>query len=693
MLKNFKTYSVQSPFVVSCVLLGVLAVSGILGFARAQGAELRVFQPADVHRIKDVDGLSISPDGDWVAYQVGTTDVEHDEQSTDLFLVSWDGSERIQLTHTPRESESHPRFSPDGRALAFLASRGGGEDDDSDDPRFKSQVWLLNLSGGEATRLTELPGGVDGFEWSPDGQRLALTSRDPEEKKKAEGDKESHDTPPPIVVDRYRFKSDGLDWLDDRRTRIYVFDIDKRAHTLLTPGPFDSDDPAWSPDGELIAFTSKREGDPDRHENSDIFVIAPESGAKPTQLTTWAGADSDPAFSPDGKSVVYLRGGTPKYTYYDPAIVATVPTSGGEPVLLTEALDRHVSSPRWSIDGRSVHFLVEEDRVQIIAAVPADGGRIQSLFPASDTPGSAYNFEVGARGIAALASFPQRPAEIYRASDGAALSDHNAALVEEIDWATVEPFDAVAADNVAVGSMLLKPPGYRPGKPYPTVVLVHGGPVSQDKFEFDATSQALAAAGYLVVNPNYRGSSGRDKAFTRAIYADWGNLEIRDIHTVVDQLVEDGLSDPKRLGIGGWSYGGMNTNFAIASDDRFAAAVSGSAISNFITGYGTDQYIWQYENELGLPWESLDLYVRLSYPFFKADRIKTPTLFMCGEKDFNVPLINSEQMYQALRTLNVPTQLVIYPGQNHGLSKPSYIQDRLERMLDWYGRYLGSGDE
>ena len=158
----------------------------------------------------------------------------------------------------------------------------------------------------------------------------------------------------------------------------------------------------------------------------------------------------------------------------------------------------------------------------------------------------------------------------------------------------------------------------------------------------------------------------------------------------MDKLVEDGLSDPERLGIGGWSYGGMNTNYAIASDNRFAAAVSGAAISNMLVGYGTDQYVWQYENEVGLPWESLEDYLRISYPFFKADRIKTPTLFMCGEKDFNVPLVASEQMYQALRSQNVPTQLVIYPGENHGLSKPSYIQDRLERMLDWYGRYLGT---
>ena len=161
----------------------------------------------------------------------------------------------------------------------------------------------------------------------------------------------------------------------------------------------------------------------------------------------------------------------------------------------------------------------------------------------------------------------------------------------------------------------------------------------------------------------------------------------------MDKLVEEGLADPERLGIGGWSYGGINTNFAIATDTRFAAAVSGASASNYIAGYGTDQYIRVYEDELGLPWESPESYLKLSYPFLHADRIETPTLFMCGELDFNVPLINSEQMYQALRSLNVPTQLVIYPGENHGLSKPSYIQDRLERMIEWYARYLGTGSE
>jgi dipeptidyl aminopeptidase/acylaminoacyl peptidase len=690
MLKSSSRYASRSRVFGDLTRLATLCFIAAAGTAAAQEGGGRVFQPDDVHRILSVDDIAVSPDGNWVAYQVGTTDIERDEKPADLFLVSWDGATRIQLTHTPRETESHPRFSPDGRYIAFLAARGGEGADDPDEPRYKSQVWLLNRAGGEAERLTEMPGGVSAFEWSPDGGRLVLVSRDPEDTGDEDGGEATHDTPKPIVVDRYLFKRDGLGYLDDRRNRLYVFDVEARRATLLTPGPYDNADPAWSPDGRLVAFSSKREGDPDRNVDSNIYVIKPEAGATPRKVTTWEGPDASPVFSPDGKTLAYLQGGPVKYAWYDPARLATIPVTGGEPTLVAESLDRSIFSPRWSRNGRRIFFLVADDRIQTVASVPARGGDIRTHFPDRDNPGVARSFEVGARGVAALTVFPRQPAEIYRVDDGGALTAHNQDFRESIDWASVEAYDATGPDGVVVGSMLLKPPGYRPGTPYPTIVYVHGGPVGQDAFEFDVISQALAAQGYLVVNPNYRGSSGRGREFSRAIYADWGNLEIQDIHAVVDKLVADGLSDPDRLGIGGWSYGGINTNFAIASDTRFAAAFSGAGASNYIAGYGTDQYIWQYENEVGLPWETPENYFRMSYPFLHADRIETPTLFMCGEQDFNVPLLNSEQMYQALRSLDVPTQLVIYPGENHGLSKPSYIQDRLERMIDWYGRYIGT---
>jgi len=664
------------------------------GGALAQDAKLRRFLPEDVHRLRDVGDIALSPDGGWIAYTVGTTNVDKDETSSDLYMVDWNGLDRIQLTHTADSGESHPRFSPDGRYLAFIAARNDGASEDDDDPAAKSQVWLLNRSGGEAFRLTELPGGVSDFEWSPDSARLVLVSMDPEDKKQddgEEGDAPAHDTPDPIVINRYQFKQDRIGYLGDRYQRIYVFDIEKSEATLLTPGPYNSTQPVWGPGGDVIAFTSRRQGDPDRHRNSDIYLIEAIAGATPEQLTTWEGPDSDPVFSPDGRYIAYLQGGPAKYSGYDPSQPAVIAVGGGQAVLPAADLDRDASSPRWSADGKMLYFLVEDDRVRSIARVPVRGGRVDKVYPSTSEPGIVHSFEVGKRGLFAVTGFAVRPPEIYRVRDGKALSAHNEDLLDEIDWATVEAYDAVSKDGTRVGSMLLKPPGYRQGAPYPTIAYVHGGPVGQDGYDFDYMSQALAAQGYLVVNPNYRGSSGRGHEFSRAIYADWGNLEIQDIHAVMDKLVADGLADPKRLGIGGWSYGGINTNFAIASDTRFAAAVSGASASNFIAGWGTDQYIWQYENEIGLPWKSPDNYFRMSYPFFHADRIKTPTLFMCGELDFNVPLINSEQMYQALRSLNVPTELVIYPGQYHGLSKPSYIQDRLQRMIDWYAKYLGGG--
>jgi len=674
---------------------GILIAGSIACNALAEDVERKLFQPEDIHRIKDVGDVGISPDGKWVAYSVGTTNVDKDESPSDLFMVNWDGSSRIQLTHTADGSESSPRFSPDGKYLAFITSRSDGKSEESDDPKTKSQIWLLNRSGGEAKRLTELPGGVSSYEWSPDSRRLAIVSMDPEEKAKKDEDEDgpSHDTPKPIVIDRYQFKQDRVGYLGDRYRRLYLFDIATAEIVSLTPGAYNSTDPAWGPNSDMIAFTSKRQGDPDRHDNSDIYVIAAVDGATPRQLTTWEGPDDSPVFSPDGQRVAYLQGGAPKYGGYDPSQLAVISVDGGTPALPASELDRFISSPRWSLDGRKLYFVIEEDRTNSVVSMPFGGGRIKALYTGKASAGTIYSFSVGRKGIVTVAAFAQRPAELYRAEDGFALSDHNRELRDSIEWATVEGIDSVSEDGTSIGSILLKPPGFQEGVKYPMIAYIHGGPISQDRYEFDATAQALAAQGYLVVNPNYRGSTGHGHEFTRAIYADWGNLEIQDIHSAVDKLVEDGLADPERLGIGGWSYGGMSTNYAIATDNRFSAAASGAGIANMLTGYGTDQYIKDYEGEVGLPWESIDTYLKVSYPFYHADRIKTPTLFMCGEKDFNVPLINSEQMYQALRSQNVPTQLIIYPGQFHGLSKPSYNQDRLERLIGWYDQYLGDGSE
>jgi dipeptidyl aminopeptidase/acylaminoacyl peptidase len=325
-----------------------------------------------------------------------------------------------------------------------------------------------------------------------------------------------------------------------------------------------------------------------------------------------------------------------------------------------------------------------------LARVPAEGGRVERL---TERGRVVKQIAIGGDGrVAVVAGGGGEPDEVFAFEKQALrpLSAQNQALLAELKLGAVEELDAKSADGTPVGSMLTKPPDFAAGKRYPTLLYIHGGPNAQDQHEFDFWAQLFAASGYAVVQPNYRGSTGKGYAFASAIWGDWGHLEVQDALAALDAAIAKGVADPQRLGVVGWSYGGMMTNYTIASDTRFKAAASGAGISNMITGYGTDQYTVQYENELGLPWKSLESYNKVSYPFFHADRIQTPTLFMCGEKDMNVPLVNSEQMYQALRSLGRETQLVIYPGQYHGISKPSYQKDRGARYIAWFGKYLGS---
>jgi dipeptidyl aminopeptidase/acylaminoacyl peptidase len=273
------------------------------------------------------------------------------------------------------------------------------------------------------------------------------------------------------------------------------------------------------------------------------------------------------------------------------------------------------------------------------------------------------------------------------------LTSHNEAFLSEIQWGAVEDTRFKSKDGTDVHALLITPPDFVAGRKYPMVLWIHGGPNGQDEhalvldgYQFEP--QLFAAEGYVVLRVNYRGGSGRGEKFAKAIFADWGHKEVADLLAGVDALVARGIADKDRLAVGGWSYGGILTDYLIASDRRFKAAISGAGSANQLATYGSDEYVLQYNNELGPPWVDTPLWLKLSYPFFHADRIHTPTLFLGGDKDFNVPIVGGEQMYQALRTLGVPVELVVYPGEHHVFTRPSFIKDLAQRTSAWLGRYV-----
>ncbi len=306
-------------------------------------------------------------------------------------------------------------------------------------------------------------------------------------------------------------------------------------------------------------------------------------------------------------------------------------------------------------------------------------------------PGSVASWDAAAGHTAVLYTNDTAIGEIYALENGTLrkLTTHNDALMAELNLVPTEGIEFQSKDGTDAHGLLTKPADWKAGSPVPMILFIHGGPNGQDAHSFDFLRQFVAAHGYAELNVNYRGSSGRGQDYAKAIAADWGDKEVIDLLAGVDKAVAMGVADPNRLAVTGWSYGGILTDYTIASDPRFKAAISGAGVAAPLSFYGTDQYILQYDNELGPPWKNAQLYLKLSYPLLEADkRIHTPTLFMGGTSDMNVPILGGEQMYQALRSLGVPTELVVYPGQFHGFTRPSFIRDRYERWLAWWDKYL-----
>lgn len=658
----------------ACALAGALP-------AMAEGGAPAARHPVtidDILALRSLSGLECAPDGKQAVYVVGEADLKADKRRSALWLADLAGGAPLQLT-SGEDSASAPSFSPDGTRIAFLSKRGKDK---------LAQIWLLDRRGGEASRLTDVKGDIAGFRWSPDSKSLLLMITDPA----PEPPKDDPERPLPVVVDDVKFKEDGTGFITAKdHAHLALFDVATKAETRLTAtDSFDVTTAEWSPDGKTIAYLANHALDTDAPATEWLTVVEAKAGAQPRVVAKIPSASGQSLiWSADGAKITHLMGNEPKLNQYNQPHLAQTEVASGKTRLVVSTADIYVQR-LVDLGGGRVGAILAEDRHEIAAAIDPVSGAIQRLGEGKLAVADQCGSSSPKAPRAVIASGDAVMPELYVLEGGAmrALTAHNRALNAGIAWSPVRDFAAKTSDGSEVHGLLTLPAGYAEGQRYPTVLWIHGGPTAQDAHEIDTMRQWIAAQGYAVLAVNYRGSSGRGDAYGTSIAADWGNKEVLDLHAATDWAVSQGIADPARLMVGGWSYGGILTDFLIVRDNRFKAAFSGAGEGNIFALFGVDQYIQQYAQEVGAPWKEPELWMRLSEPLLHADRIKTPTLFMGGIADDNVPLIGGQQLYQALKLTGVPTRLVGYPDENHGIARPSFQRDRLERIVDWFKQHL-----
>jgi Dipeptidyl aminopeptidases/acylaminoacyl-peptidases len=627
----------------------------------------------DMNQIKWPNEPWPSPDGKQIAYEVDGR----------IYVVPTGGGEPRGVT-SAGSTASNPVWSRDGAWLYFLSDRADK----------KSQVWKLPLTSfGEATQVTTFERGIDTLNLSPDESRLLLSFKGTVEQKSGGQDPVQTPAQPPKpapwVITRLHFKEDAEDGYltGDRAEHLYIYDLKTQALRQITSGDYTESEAAWSPDGRSVVFTSNREAEPDESYKTDLWIVAadnPDRGHTLRRLTNDDWVKSQPVFSPDGGNVAYI---TAEDGVYGIQHVAVIAASGGAPRILTRPLDRWVNQVRFSADGQWIYFSYEQLGGVDIGRVRVADGKLETVLAGQR---QIATFNVARTGvIAALVQNMNDPVEIYSFTRGQPrqLSDINGAFVRSVALGSKEKIEFASADGTKVEAFVTKPPGFEAGCKYPTVLSIHGGPVGQTSYGYDFSNQYLAAQGYVIVEPNPRGSTGRGQDFIRAIYRTWGITDYDDVIAAVDHVVKLGYADPDRLAVTGYSYGGYMTNVVITRTKRFKAAASGAGHSFIAANYGHDIYQKWYSWELGVPWENADKYARLS-PLMQAGAVQTPTLFFGGREDWNVPVLNAELFYQSLKKRGVDTELVVYPGTHHGGWSDEFERDRLVRIEQWFDKYL-----
>ena len=655
--------------------IGVMLTACLVAWS-ASGTADRLFDIDTYLAMKQVSEIAVSPDGAFLAYTVTHYDLELDASRRAVWMQPTAGGEPVRMTAVESSAWS-PQWSPDNRHLAVLSDRKEG----------RTQVWLFDRRGGDAMQLTEFRQGVRSYQWSPDGTRMLLVVQDPSP---ADHDDVPRANPRPYVIDRLEFKRDYVGYLDDRRTHVYVTGIADRSVRQVTFGDYDDSQATWSQDGRHIAFVSNRTDQPDTNRNTDLWrVDVTQDRPRPEQLTTAPHADSNPVFSPDGRQIAYTSSVSAGLPVYAIPQLAILDVATGTARLVESLAEIQALSLRYSADGSSIFAVIEYRGEQQLVRVDVASGRAERIIAGQDL---VTEFDAARDGsLFAVISRHRSPAEVYRL-EGRVLQPFtavNGELLAGTKTGAVEKHAYAVEDGTVLDTFVVFPPGFQKNKRYPAVLHIHGGPWAQWDWRFNFESQLFAAQGYVVVMPNPRGSWGYGQAFTEALVGDWGGIDYGDVMAAMDFAIGKGWVDGDRMASYGWSYGGYMTNQIITKTDRFKAAISGAGETLVAANYGHDEWQRLWEEEFGLPWlaENRRRWDHIS-PFYALHKVTTPTLVVCGEHDWNMPVLNSEQLYQALKRRGVPTQLVVYPGEHHSLSVPSYERDLYQRYLAWLARYV-----
>jgi dipeptidyl aminopeptidase/acylaminoacyl peptidase len=618
----------------------------------------------DLMKINSVGSPRLSPDGSRVAYTVGEVKMEKDKEwktVTQIWVVPTSGGKARQYTRGEK-SATAPEWSPDGTTIAFLSDR------EKDGER---QVWMMMADGGEAWAVTSHKGGVSGFHFSPDGKRIVLTATDQPNKDEEDRKKVKDDT---MVIDH-----------DIKMTHLWLFDVDKKEEKRLTEGDFTVSDPQWSPDGSQISYTTRPTPKADDGDLDNIWVLNVATGAR-NRLTNDDSSSQNARWSPDGKWIAYDCGERGAMSL---DFLCLLPPSGGTPRKLTTKFELPSGTPVWSPDSRAIYFSTNVlEAIEVYKAGLGDG-QVKQVWQRGGSMGIT---EISRDGhvLMGTISSAQQPTEIYVSKDGdvpQVLTHHNSWL-QDYSLARSEVVKWKSKDGAEIEGVLTKPVGYSSGK-VPFLLNPHGGPTGASLNNWNSTVQVLAANGFAVLQPNFRGSTGKGLAFSQANKNTWGKGDYEDCMTGVDAMIAAGIADPDRLGAFGWSYGGYMTFWILTQTDRFKAVSPGAGLTNIYSMYSQNdiqRYLrWFYSDKA--PWDAQELYWDRS-PMKYVKNVKTPTMIMHGQVDTRVPIAQAQEFYMALKEMKVPVEFVVYPRENHGFTEPRHNMDRVRRYVKFFAKYL-----